>query len=114
MPEPGQYAICYIAAKGSIFKKVFNVESISQIESKIKEWYALGLGWSTDQQVLYQNVMGCNSVRIKCLEHDFRRRVDRSDWLYQKNISRYYIDCHLSRPFTYNIHIQELFKAIGF
>lgn len=46
--------MCYNAAKGSIFGEVFGATSYEDIPNIIRRWYQLGLGWSTDEKLIYQ------------------------------------------------------------
>lgn len=104
--EKPEYAMCYIAAAGKLFQQLFDLKSVKDIESKVKEWYDLGLGWATDQLLLYQQVHK-NIVPIKRLNHQFTRRIDR--WIGGDNYfcgyeekklkNNYYIDFHLPRPY---------------
>lgn len=49
------YQICYNCAKGTIWKKMFDIKSIRQIKSLIKKWYKdYGGKHTTDQSILYK------------------------------------------------------------
>lgn len=100
-----EYAMCYVAARGELFKHLFELGSIEGIEEKVKEWFNLGLGWSTDQKLLYKQVHK-SIVPVKRLNHGFHRRIDRwirdnkYFWSYDINKFKqgYYSDFHLPRP----------------
>lgn len=98
-----EYPMCYNVAKGSVFKELFNIESIDDIPAIIKDWYALGWGWTTDQQILYRtlNAWHKQTGRLVKLGHTVDKRVDRGWWGYDPDLLRsgYYVDCHMLRPY---------------
>lgn len=108
-----EYPMCYNAASGKTFKEIFHISKLSEIKDKIKEWYALNLGWSTDQQILYRalNNWKDKKTRLIKLGHDVHPRIDRIKWKYDKNRLKdnYYIDAHLLRPYSkYKAEINKL------
>lgn len=113
-----EYPMCYNVALGNTFKDIFEITSIQEIPNKIKEWYALGLGWTTDQQILYRSVNHWNSKtkRLVKLGHDVHPRVDRLYWRYNITHLRnknYYIDCHMLRPYNaYRAEIDALMNHL--
>lgn len=113
--EINEYPMCYNVARGSTFKEIFNIHAVSEIPAIIKQWYALGLGWTTDQQVLYHtlNAWDKKTNRLVKLGHDVDRRVDRGWWGYNKDLIKkgYYIDCHMLRP--YDQFEQQLLELTG-
>ena len=59
------YQMCYNCAKGSIWKEMFNINSISEIKSKITQWYQEYNGMhTTDQRILHKSLEGsfCNKL----------------------------------------------------
>jgi hypothetical protein len=107
------YPMCYNAAKGKVFKELFNIKSKDDIRNKIIEWYGLGFGWTTDERMLFKHVQewSKSKKRIVKLGHEVEKRIDRSDWNYDKELvkKRYYIDSHMVRPYTkYKKEIDEL------
>ncbi|MFZ5953497.1 MAG: hypothetical protein ACOYT8_00175 [Candidatus Dependentiae bacterium] len=113
-----EYPMCYNVAKGSIFKEIFNVDSVHQIPEIIKQWYALGLGWTTDQQILYHtlNRWHAQTGRLVKLGHHVDKRVDRGWWGYDAQLvsSGYYTDCHMLRPYDYyEQQLNELVHLLG-
>ena len=114
-----EYPMCYCAAKGRIFKEIFNIASIDDIPRIIREWYDHGVGWTTDQQMLYFSVNAWeekNPGRVIRLGHNDAGRLDRQRWGYNKQILRNggYIDSHLLRPYSvYEKEIIQLVKDLG-
>lgn len=112
-----EYPMCYNAAVGSIFKEIFNVQTIEQIPAKIKEWYSLHLGWTSDQQILYVALCNwCNKdTKLVKLGHDVHPRIDRACWRYNVHRAKnnYYIDAHMLRPYSqYREHIDQLINIL--
>lgn len=99
-----QYPMCYLAAKGSIFKELFAVHTLDEIPSIIQSWSRLNLGWSTDELVLYQYVQRWIKQGRCCIKlgHKVERRLDRGDW--ENGIKKLgtirYIDSHMPRPYS--------------
>lgn len=113
-----EYPMCYNAAKGWVFKEIFGINSVDQIPSIITEWYNLGLGWTTDQQILfsYFNEWNARTSRGIKLGHTVDRRVDRGGWSYNVELLQkgYYVDCHMLRPYeTYKNHLDTLAHHLG-
>jgi hypothetical protein len=101
------FPICYNAARGKTFKEIFNMppscnhETISLI---IKQWHAAGLGWQTDERMLYDHLMKWKDAHTRFIplnDNTGPRRVDRSNWKYDKKLldTNYYIDAHCLRPY---------------
>lgn len=115
-PTDQKYPMCYFTAKGSIFGSIFGVSNYDQISPLIKEWSNLGLGWSTDELVLYKTVNKWKSDggKVILLGHSVGPRLDRSCWDSQMksfNIKDY-IDCHCPRPYsTYRDSIDQVATA---
>lgn len=112
-----EYPMCYNVALGSTFKELFNVRSVDDIPHIIKQWYALGLGWTSDQQILYAAVNSwCHkNTRVIKLGHPVMGRIDRSYWAYQKDAARFghYIDSHMVRPYSkYKKEIDDLVDTL--
>ncbi len=109
-----EYPMCYNVALGKTFKEIFQITSLDDIPDIIKKWYALGLGWTSDQQILYAslNAWEDKNTRLIKLGHDVHPRLDRSCWRYNKENLRqknYYLDCHMLRPYSaYKAEIDAL------
>lgn len=102
-----QFPMCYLAAKGKTFSRLFDLKDTSMIQDTIKEWHKRGFGWTTDEQVLFQAVKKKQSqIPISKLGHSVNRRIDRSDWWYDKELVQrnYYIDAHMVRPYSVYTH----------
>ncbi|BDC34790.1 hypothetical protein Noda2021_07480 [Candidatus Dependentiae bacterium Noda2021] len=113
-----EYPMCYNAAKGWVFKEIFDIKSIDEIPSIITQWYNLGLGWTTDQQILFQrfNEWNAKTSRGIKLGHTVERRVDRGGWSYNVELLQkgYYVDCHMLRPYeAYKYHLDSLAQQLG-
>lgn len=115
-----RYPMCYNAAKGRIFKEIFKIHNIDEISLFIKKWHELGLGWCTDELVLYQYLTSWNCYSTRCtrLGHKVEKRIDRTGSSLPYNIDllkeNYYIDAHILRPYdTYKKEIDTLALLIG-
>lgn len=111
--EYKEYPMCYNAALGKTFKEIFNVQTLEQISAKIKEWYSLGLGWTSDQQILYAALTNWDNKDTKLVKlgHDVYPRIDRAYWTYNERAlkNNYYIDSHMLRPYScYSNQINQL------
>lgn len=104
------YPMCYILSHSSNFVKYLSIEDVS-FENYCKYLlYKYGEAWNTDENFMYEKF---ESIRDKLIikNRDFRTRIDRGNWWYDKNIlnENYYIDSHLLRPYlTYKKQIDEL------
>lgn len=111
--EYKEYPICYNAALGSTFKEIFKIDSIADITETMKKWFNLGLGWTSDQQILYAalNNWDKKNNRLVKLGHDVYPRIDRARWTYSEDAlkNHYYIDSHMLRPYSsYRDHIDHV------
>lgn len=98
-----QFPMCYVAAKGSLFQDIFNLDTIDDIPIIIKKWADLKRGWSTDQQILYSYLTTWNKFSSHCDLLNIKvHRIDRSNWHYNtKELARgAYTDCHCPRPYA--------------
>ncbi|SRR5581483_1921142 len=111
------YPMCYNAAKGKVFASIFEVSTPQNIRDKISQWGSYGLGWNTDELLMYLFLdqwerKGGHIVR---LGHGVERRIDRLYWptdLETLDISQY-IDCHCPRPYENNAEsINKIAAAI--
>lgn len=115
-----QIAMCWQIATRKIWREVFNINSINDVNNKLIEIYKSikydnkhgGSGWNTDQVMLYKSVMDWNKktnnyVYLKDSETGFNR-LDREEENYIKlnqnminNIKNgKYSDFHLVRPYS--------------
>lgn len=99
-----EYPMCYNVARGSTFQEIFNVSSAEDINAIMSHWYGLGLGWTSDQQILYAalNNWPDKNTRLIKLGHPVIGRIDRAYWAYQTHAVafHYYIDSHMLRPYS--------------
>jgi hypothetical protein len=103
-----KYPMCYFAARGDIFQKVFKVNTYDEIGARITEWAAEGHGWVTDETVLYREV--CNWEKneqglIHRLGNGVGPRIDRLYWNLENLdalVASGVIDCHCPRPYSIN------------
>ena len=85
-----QYAICYNIANSSVWKEIFNINSIDDIKNKLIEWYNIKYigkkntdGWFTDQNKLYHTLENWENKKSKLIilkdtDLDFKRIDKRS------------------------------------
>lgn len=116
--NPLIYSMCYNAAKGRVFAEVFNVHTVDDIYRTMQAWYALGLGWSTDEQMLRKHVDAWHAKtgRVRKLSHEVTGRIDRYYWQYYPQLVKEgrYIDSHMLRPYhEYKNYIDELVSYLG-
>lgn len=109
------YPMCYFAAQGSTFSKVFGASRYEDINVIIKQWSDLKMGWGTDESLLYlyANSYGENGGKLIKLGHQVGPRFDRANWVIENlDISRY-IDAHCPRPYSgYKFQIDPVVQAI--
>jgi len=113
--------MCYNAAKGSIFKEIFNVRSKNDIPALIKYWAtALKNSYATDELVLSTYLPRWKYFDSRCIQlKDIltrAKRIDRSRWGFDKKLVKqnFYIDSHMLRPYKkYKKEIDELAQCIG-
>lgn len=112
-----KYPMCYFAAKGAVFTSVFGISTYEEISPLIQVWSTLGLGWHTDELVLYDKVneWKSNGGKLILLGHRVEKRLDR--WMWEEQIKSFdindYIDCHCPRPYSeYKESIDKVVNAI--
>lgn len=101
--EP-RYPMCYNAAKGSVFSSVFGISHRDQIPELIRHWAEYGLGWNTDELLLYAYLIEWERSGgfIARLDHAVERRIDRAEWKVDPagiDVTPY-IDYHAPRPYS--------------
>ena len=67
-PDIKRFAMCYVAARGSVFKEVFNIPDISSIPQIIKSWVEKKLGFDTDELLLYNYVTNWQDYSTQCIK----------------------------------------------
>ena len=114
-------AICYNVASSTTWREIFGINNIDQVTATIKQWYTKYytgtkncIGWFTDQQKLYTNVMKWseNNKQRFYLLNDVKmgfKRLDKRKKVYivenatkviadlRKNI---YTDFHMIKPYS--------------
>lgn len=109
-----RYSMCYNVACGKTFKEIFTIEATKQsIINTVIAWSKLGLGWNTDEIMLYNTLFSWQGYKSRCIKlgHQVERRIDRGNWIYdaEKLKNNYYIDSHMIRPYShYKIEIDKL------
>ena len=112
-----RYPMCYVAAKGEVFQSIFKISSREEIPDIIRSWAQIGLGWSTDELMLYSyvNEWEKNGNFVMRLGHGVDCRLDRGNWnidFQSLDISKY-IDCHCPRPYSsFRDSIDRVVEAI--
>ena len=113
-----EYLMCYIVAQGKTFKEIFNLSDLSEIPRIIQEWYNLNLGWSTDQQILYEAIENWEHKNSRVIKLGYKepRRIDRLNWHYDSELLKqknFYVDSHMLRPYkNYKLLIDALIEYL--
>lgn len=115
--EMYRWPMCYVAAKGRVFQEIFGINRVDEIADLLRYWHSQGLGWNTDECMMYAYVMAWEFMRGKVvrLGHGVPGRLDRGNWTgeYQAIDLAGYIDCHCPRPYaTYKESIDQVVQAI--
>lgn len=108
-----KYPMCYLAAQGSTFQEIFDVTTLQDIRKKIKKLHKHGLGWNTDELMLYDYLQKWEGFASRCVKlgHAVQKRIDRSYWNHDRRLLRlgHYIDAHCPRPYSqYKKSIDQL------
>ncbi len=100
--ERKMYPMCYVAAKGKVFGEIFGVNEESARE-KLTEWYALGLGWNTDEVMMARiiNSWPFLNSRVSKLGRQGGQSIDRLSWHYDVKDLKHgrLFDAHVPRPY---------------
>lgn len=113
-----RFPICYLAAKGSIFKEVLRFDDSESFATIISRWFAYDLGWETDERVFYRYLTTWSDYANRCTKLGYggesQRRICRSGWRYEQNkLNNYYYDAHLLRPYDkFKKEIDELVQKL--
>ncbi len=113
-----QYPICYNAAKGSVFRALVGITSLSEIPRMVCDWYNFKIGWTSDEKILYGLLRLWEGYPDKLSLLGYKtgnQRIDRGNWGYDKALleSGYYIDSHLFRPYhQYKHTIDTLIQSV--
>ncbi len=110
-PGMERYPMCYIAAKGSLFKEIFGISCVEDIPNLVKKWADMKLGFETDEKLLYRYLHAWRNFEEQTVKLGVSdkisadTRIDRAKWGY--NVHRLlfqdsYIDCHCIRPYQKN------------
>lgn len=121
-----QLPICYNVATPQTWKEIFKINTIDDIINRIKLEYKKikyngehgGIGWSTDQKVLYQEVIKWNKKEKRFIglndEQTNFIRLNRSkmskildDNIINKIKKGYFCDYHMLRPYEKYKQINE-------
>ncbi len=97
--------MCYNAAKGKVFQEIFGVKTYEDIPKIIAQWHQIGLGWSTDERLLYKYLKKWKKRKTHLKKLGYakkkRRRIDRELCYKKKKISKhYYIEMNCPRPYA--------------
>jgi hypothetical protein len=102
----GEIAICYNAASTSVWKYMFNVNTVEDIRSYLVRKYRYtdgvhgGRGWNTDQILLFNTVTNWNGKKYIIGDFNFKRldsfehKYDKDKFLIMLNTEQY-SDAHL-------------------
>jgi hypothetical protein len=107
------YPMCYVLAHSNTLKNCLDISNMSYSEFCKMLIIKYGEKWNVDENFLYDKIMNKDNVVIKT--RDFSRRIDRSNWAYDKTLLKdgHYIDSHLLRPYSsYKNRIDDLLQDI--
>jgi hypothetical protein len=117
-----RFPMCYIAAQGQTFKDIFRIRNKYDIPFIIKRWARLGLGFNTDELVLYRYLTTWKRYASRCtklgdtLGPRDKRRINRKSWEYDPELVKkgFYVDAHLLRPYSkYKSELDRLALLAG-
>ena len=112
-----RYPMCYTAAKGSVFKEIFQIRSTEDIPRIMRRWTKKWGRHKSDEYPLTILVMTWKYFHTRCVRLGLGvKRIDRSNWIYDvdKLKDGYYIDSHMLRPYSkYKKEIDELLFHLG-
>lgn len=100
-----RYPMCYLAAQGKLFGEIFGITTLAESTKKIKEWHALDLGFSTDEQIVFAAINQwqhfSSRITILSIPDFYEHRIKR---IFQydpvKLINDFYFDSHCPRPYS--------------
>lgn len=113
-----EYLMCYIVAQGKTFKEIFCLSDTTEIPDRLCQWYMRNLGWTSDQQILFEAVNNWQHYNSRVIKLGYAepQRIDRAFWHYNKDLVRtrkHYVDSHLLRPYSsYKNQIDELMNTL--
>ncbi len=115
--------MCYCVAQGKTFSEVFHVRSRKDFAKKIKQWYSLKHGFTTDERILYSYLKKWKHAHSRCIRLGDtlgpfdKRRINREFWGYDPLLLKkgdYYVDAHLLRPYKkYQPQLDRLARLAG-
>ena len=124
-PSAQRYPMCYIAAKGHVFREILGIAEDANTEdilATICSWHSEGLGWPTDELMFGRHMHLWSGYPNRCIM--LRRswtplaanRIDRVSW--EINLTKLkqngYIDAHLLRPMHKHLHqLAPLIRHLG-
>lgn len=97
--------MCYNAAKGKVFQEIFGATSYQDIPDIIARWHQLGLGWSTDERLLYTYLKSWKKRKTNLAKLGYSKntncRIERR-LIYdsEKILKNRYIEMNCPRPYT--------------
>jgi hypothetical protein len=98
------YPMCYVLSNSKVLKNLLEINDMTfeNFCEMINEKYK-GV-WNSDENFLYDKLKN-NEDKLVKKERDFKKRIDRSNWVYDINLLKndYYIDSHLLRPISTEI-----------
>ncbi len=110
--DGNQIYMCYNAAHPTVWKKVFNINSVTDIETAITTNYNKhyngipgSTGWFTDQEIMYAKLI--HYPHLKVLNRPIKRL---ETWMYDAHLARgetsfinNYDDAHFHRSYPNNV-----------
>lgn len=67
--------MCYVAAKGSIFKEIFDIHNVSEIPNKLRKWLKDDALASSDEFLLTKSIKGWSCFRSKVVLLNYSLRT---------------------------------------
>ncbi|MBA3954444.1 hypothetical protein H0X48_03950 [Candidatus Dependentiae bacterium] len=123
-----RYPMCYVAAKGQVFKKLFDIQTVEDIPTIVERWASMGLGFDTDETILYHTLVNWKFYKTECTKLndtlgllDKRRILDNrkassAPLHYKPHLVRknFYVDAFLPRPYSkYKTELDNLAYLAG-
>jgi len=109
------YPMCYIVSHS---KNLVNYLDLKDMDFESYCRYLLSNykeAWNTDENFMYDKFQK-NLDKLIIKQRDFRRRIDRFNWVYDLNLLKdgFYIDSHMVRPFNdYSFQINKLLGELN-
>jgi hypothetical protein len=119
MNDPYRYPICYVAARGDVFRELVGVSDYDNYLELVKNWFEIDpRSDETHLSQLINEWAGYPERCVKLARGGWKpyadRRINRKRWRINKKLLHegYYIDAHLPKPFLK--HGREILPLIDY